>query len=348
MIFAGAGRSYDRNVFGILQHETNKATLYVPTIQFWNANNAGCQPGTTGNPFCIEWDDSYLTPAGLQSIAPGAFGEMHLINNNIKAPYADQYSLGMRNRVGDWNTSLSVVRILSKTAWSRALRNFFGDGTWYWCDSGRWSGYDGSASQCGRRQPLPLRQRQGDEDDPGAARTRKALHPRVALVGEHRVHVVPCEGEDRVPRATTSWTMPIPRCAPFVLSNQVPKHRLVAVGSIDGPWGIIFGAKLELETPKPFTAFDQDNFDEPANGFNYNYLKISQFPDRTSGLPHARSAGDEVIRVLRWLRRPGPARRAQRHQSTRTTRSCIDGYPGCRTTSRTGISGEFRARSRWA
>ena len=48
VIFAGAGRSYDRNMFGILQHETNKATLYVPTIQFWNANNPGCQPGDGG------------------------------------------------------------------------------------------------------------------------------------------------------------------------------------------------------------------------------------------------------------------------------------------------------------
>ena len=39
VIFGGAGRSYDRNVFSILQHETNKATLYIPEIQFWNANN---------------------------------------------------------------------------------------------------------------------------------------------------------------------------------------------------------------------------------------------------------------------------------------------------------------------
>ena len=33
----------------------------------------------------------------------------------------------------------------------------------------------------------------------------------------------------------------------------------------------------------PSRAFDQDNFDEPADGFNYNYVKISQFPDRNIG-----------------------------------------------------------------
>jgi hypothetical protein len=64
-----------------------------------------------------------------------------------------------------------------------------------------------------------------------------------------------------------------------VLSNQVPKHRLVAVGSLAVPWGITLGAKLELETARPFTAFDGDST-EPANGLNYNYLKISQFPKK--------------------------------------------------------------------
>jgi hypothetical protein len=30
----------------------------------------------------------------------------------------------------------------------------------------------------------------------------------------------------------------------FVYSNQLPKHRIVAVGSIDAPWGFNFGGKL--------------------------------------------------------------------------------------------------------
>ena len=84
VIFGGAARSYDRNTFSILQHETNKATLYTPTVQFWNANNPACQPNTLNNEFCIPWDDAYLTPEGLASIAPGNFGEMHFINNKLE------------------------------------------------------------------------------------------------------------------------------------------------------------------------------------------------------------------------------------------------------------------------
>ncbi|NLG76837.1 MAG: TonB-dependent receptor [Xanthomonadaceae bacterium] len=33
--------------------------------------------------------------------------------------------------------------------------------------------------------------------------------------------------------------------------NDVPKHRFVAAGSIDGPWNTIFGLKIVLETPRP-------------------------------------------------------------------------------------------------
>ena len=66
----------------------------------------------------------------------------------------------------------------------------------------------------------------------------------------------------------------------FVFSNQLPKSRFVATGSIDVPWGLTIGAKLVLETPKPYTGFDQF-IDVPENGLNYNYLKVSKYPDDT-------------------------------------------------------------------
>src|SRR6185295_6884654 len=135
VIFGGAGRSYDRNVFSILQHESNKATLYVPTIQFWNANNAGCEGPADADPFCVEWNDIYLTQAGLQSIAPAPFGEIHLINNNLKAPYSDQFSLGMRNALRAWNTSATLAYITSYDGVIASNGDRFGDGTWYWYDT---------------------------------------------------------------------------------------------------------------------------------------------------------------------------------------------------------------------
>jgi hypothetical protein len=42
---------------------------------------------------------------------------------------------------------------------------------------------------------------------------------------------------------------------PFILSNAVPKSRLVMTGSLDGPWGTIIAGKLTLATPTPI-AYD--------------------------------------------------------------------------------------------
>jgi hypothetical protein len=38
---------------------------------------------------------------------------------------------------------------------------------------------------------------------------------------------------------------------PFIWVDGVPKHRLVVAGSVDGPWGLTFGGKVVLETPRP-------------------------------------------------------------------------------------------------
>ena len=35
------------------------------------------------------------------------------MNNNIKTPYSDQFSLGIRNRIGDWNAQATVSYIAS-------------------------------------------------------------------------------------------------------------------------------------------------------------------------------------------------------------------------------------------
>jgi len=281
VLFAGAGRSYDRNVFGILQHETNKATLYVPTVQFWNANNDGCLPGTTGNSSCIEWNDSYLTPAGLQSIAPAAFGEMHLINNHIKAPYSDQFSIGVRNRLSNWNTSLAVARVLSYNGLIASLANFYGDGTWYWYDTFRWSAEAPPPNAGGSWLFL--------FDNAKETRTTQVLlgldkaytqesrwSASFAYTYSHAKERLEFNGDYQLDYAH-------PALAPFVFSDRVPKHRLVALGSIDGPWGFRFGAKLELETPRPLMNYDGACDCGPANGLNFNYSKISRYPDYTLG-----------------------------------------------------------------
>ena len=313
VIFGAAGRSFDRNVFGILQHETNKATLYTPTIQFWNPNNTGCLPNTLGNAYCIPWNSAYLTAAGVQSIAPGAFGEMHLINNDLKAPYSDQFSLGMRNRLGDWNTSVAVARILSHDGLIASLGNFYGDGTWYWYDSGRWAGYDGLVANAGGGSLYLF-------DNAKESRTTQLLlsldKPYSSESGwSASIAYTFSHGKERlVSNGNYQFDYAYPELSPFVLSNQLPKHRLVATGSFDAPWGFNVGAKLVLENA------------ETADGLRRRRHRACQrpelqlpqdlaVPEEPVRLQVGRPAGDEGVRAARQQYAAAAVRRTECVQS---------------------------------
>jgi len=106
-IFGGAGRYYDRTPFDWISQEELHSLVPNYTFLF---SPGGVTPGT------IAWDPSYLTPAGLNSLlASGAAGfssEIDVVNNNTKPPHTDQFSLGIRQLMGDWTASLTLARVL--------------------------------------------------------------------------------------------------------------------------------------------------------------------------------------------------------------------------------------------
>jgi len=286
VIFGGAARSYDRNTFSILQHETNKATLYVPQVQFWNDSNplGTCQPGTLNDPFCIPWDDAYLTPEGLASITPGNFGEMHFMNNNLDTPYSDQFTLGMRNRLGDWYTSAAFAYIKSYDGVIASGANFFGDGTWYWYDSGFWSLFGGAPVSNAGGGGLFL------FDNAKATRTKQLLLSAEKPYSQESRWAVSLaytysDAEERLEfNGDYQFDYAFPYYSPYASSAQVPDHRLVAIGNIDVPWGITLGAKMVVETPKPLGGvYVPDPNVGPPDGLNYNFKKDHQHPEDTIG-----------------------------------------------------------------
>ena len=82
----------------------------------------GCFTPADINPdkHCYAWDPAYLTPEGLAAFqAGGSSNEVDLLNNHLKTPHSDQFSLGMRNKLGDWNTQATLSFIESFDAHRR-------------------------------------------------------------------------------------------------------------------------------------------------------------------------------------------------------------------------------------
>ncbi|HVX03721.1 MAG TPA: TonB-dependent receptor, partial [Rhodanobacteraceae bacterium] len=139
VIFGGAGRAYDRDLYETLQVEQTKQALSQPTLLFDTPGS----PCTVGIGTCFAWNPAYYDIPTLQSLVAGSnLGkEVDLVTNNLKAPYSDQFSVGMRNTVGEWNTSVTLVDIHSYDGLVFQLGNRFPDGSFWrngcqpWCAS---------------------------------------------------------------------------------------------------------------------------------------------------------------------------------------------------------------------
>jgi hypothetical protein len=74
------------------------------------------------------------------------------------------------------------------------------------------------------------------------------------------------------------FDLPFPSDYPYLPSSAVPRHRLVITGSVDGPWGMLFGAKLALSTPTPDAAIEGCSDPSLCHGYNA-YPVVGYFRD---------------------------------------------------------------------
>jgi outer membrane receptor protein involved in Fe transport len=114
VFFGGYGRYYDRALFRSAAEET-LLTQYRSGELLFSSDGLP----RDGRP-TIQWNPQYLTPAGFQALlaslaadptSPGT-SELRVIPNDLKTPYTDQFSLGIRQRFGIFRTSLSYSYIL--------------------------------------------------------------------------------------------------------------------------------------------------------------------------------------------------------------------------------------------
>jgi outer membrane receptor protein involved in Fe transport len=262
VIHAGAGRSYDRNLFSLLALETSKAALSPIAIYFQDPNTGECFRDD-GRP-CIEWNPIYIEQ-GMDALAqiPVTAGsaELYMLNNNLETPYTDQFSLGMRNQIGDWSTDVTVQRILSYEGFIFTLINRYPDGSFFQNGSQPWGepvpgfantilGSNGLESRS--TQVLLSAEKQYSSESPWSV--------SFAYTFTDAVH-------NRKIDDNFAFDKPTINEYPFIQVNDVPKHRFVTAGSIDGPWDTVFGLKIVLETPRPLNEVRDFGYRPPDGSF---------------------------------------------------------------------------------
>jgi outer membrane receptor protein involved in Fe transport len=265
VVFGGAGRAYDRNVFDYLSLEQSKGTF--PTyVRVFNSPGHPCTPGAAD---CLAWSDQYFDQAALEALVaanPSLGREINLMNNDLKTPYSDQYSLGVRNRLTfleqDWLTSATlqyiesddgIVFLLGNRYPNGAFRNNpqVPDATW---GSQPWgNGIPGLGTLIVADNGLKTRATSVllSADKPYTNESGWG----VTLAYTYTDAV---ENRSNVAASDEHYLLDYPSVSDYGWhpSTGVPKHRFVGTAIVDAPWDMTFSAKLTLASPFYYEALN--------------------------------------------------------------------------------------------
>jgi outer membrane receptor protein involved in Fe transport len=246
VLFGGYGRSYDRDLYDYLQVEVTKSALPEYTVFFPNANAATAN-GCFGAP-CVAWNPNYLN--GLQNLqaligSSSAGAEVDALPNNLKTPYSDQFSIGIRNTVGDWNTSAAVARIISKDGFVFTLGNRFPNGQFFQNQGQPWgNGVPGFGSLIIGGNGIETKTTQ-------VLLSAEKPYTAESHWGSTIAYTFTDATQNRDITQHYSFDEETINQYPFIRSNSVARHRLVSTGSYGLPFDFIVAGKLTLASPIP-------------------------------------------------------------------------------------------------
>lgn len=267
VVFGGAGRFYDRTLF---RNAAEESLLRQFVNRTFNFSRDGLP--RNGQP-TILWNDSYRSKAGLDGLIASGLapnGELRVIPNDLEPPYTDQFSIGLRQKLGDWNTSVSVIRQYgyNEIAYFPINRNV-------------------ALNAQGRLQSFTV---------PGFGTIVAAENNRETEFTALYVTADKPYTRDSGWGVTFSYTgadssqkwnefnFDFPRTSdrPFVPNGGDIDHQIVATGILDLPWGLQGSGFLTLTSGNPFNVNDNSAIDEGPEFFqNFRQGFFGQ-PERSS------------------------------------------------------------------
>ncbi len=122
VVFGGWGKYYDRVILNDIFDEQYRQQFKIFSFCF----SADGSPAPNCSVPALAWRPEFLSADALRQLvasgqAPGP--EVFLVNNDMKPPRSDQWTLGVRHQLGNWLTSLSYAGVRGYNN----LMYFFGD-----------------------------------------------------------------------------------------------------------------------------------------------------------------------------------------------------------------------------
>ena len=257
VIFGGAGRYYDRVQFNFSFDEIVKPFDFRQNVFFSTTGGApGVASGNAGDP--ILWQESYRTVAGLDALLDTipARGEAFLLANDFEPPRTDQFNIGVRQRLGDWQTEVTLAygKTENEFTWQYLNRcrepNFGNDG----------DGYGDSGGFCGPDGTNPYRSylvSDHNKEREFTALYLKADKPYTRDSGwGFNLAYTWSESLQNGGNDNFCFDCFSVETSPMRSSANDETHRIVANGIVDLPWDFQLSGILTLGSGSPFNVFD--------------------------------------------------------------------------------------------
>ena len=268
VLFAGFGRYYDRVLFRNAAEESLLRQYRRGNIQFSRDGlPRNGQPTVRFNPSFLTTDGFAALLAGLAAdpTSPGT-SELRLIPNDLKSPHTDQFSVGVRQRIGELRTSLSYNFIRGKNQVGYAPLN-----------------RTVATNSNGFLDFIPLTN--GFSNAVAAFNTRATKYHGIYFTVDKPYTVASGWGggiaytyaDSKERGFAFNFDFPNIGDRPFVPNSGNEKHRLVVNGIVDLPWDVKFSGLATYASGAPFFVIDA------SQGFGARDIK---FPGNVGDIPH--------------------------------------------------------------
>ncbi|WP_321162996.1 TonB-dependent receptor, partial [Sphingomonas sp. Leaf33] len=307
-VFGGYGRSYDRTQFDFIQQELTQGSGASRTFNFLNSGlptGEQCTASTT----CIAFNQAYLTQAGrdalIASLPAGAGRELRFIKNDLKMPYSDQFSLGLRGQFGNLETEVGYSHVKSRNGFVYLLGNRRPGGLFFPATGAPDAPFGNPPSPFGS---III----GDQGLATNADTAYAkLVKRYSVTSPWSLDATYTYTEATENRQFGEvFSLDYSRIEeyPFRRSAGVRSHRFVMAGTADMPFGLVLSGKFQIASPAWLKSFvstpgttgpgtkDVVAIEAAGNGDRWGYRQMDLSLQKNIGMNFLRD-GTEI-----WVR----------------------------------------------